>query len=89
MGAPVFLPSQERLTLVVTYCTLECPVADHSPALQGTFQADNPGYYEWNWQPQAPGAACVQGGGYTSASAAVTATWHGHTITQTETVQTD
>lgn len=75
------------LTIMVTYCTLERPVPDHSPALQGTFQADSAGFYEWSWQPQAPQATCVQGGSYTSASATVTAARDGQTIMETATVQ--
>ena len=74
------------LTIAVTYCVgFNAP--DQSPALQGSFQANSAGYYEWNWTPQAPQANCAQGNIYSSGSAAVTAQWRGQTGTAGESFQ--
>lgn len=67
------------LTIHVTFCRGN---VDQSDALQGTFTADQTGYYEWNWTPKAtcpgnpPGAT-----GFWQGTAEVTATLDGQTGT--------
>lgn len=61
------------LSIAVSYCN---GVPDTSNALKGNFMADNTGYYEWNWIPQ---ATCQNGPAYWSGKATVTARLYGQT----------
>ncbi|HJT56725.1 MAG TPA: hypothetical protein VJ761_09535 [Ktedonobacteraceae bacterium] len=66
------------LTIHVTYCTGS---VDQSPALTGTFTADNTGSHQWSWTPKAncqgnpPGAT-----GFWKGTAQVTATLGGQHV---------
>jgi len=63
------------LTISVTYYNGS---VDQSSSLKGTFIADNTGFYEWRWIPQAP---CQNGPAYWSGTARVTAQLDGQIAT--------
>ena len=73
------------LTITVTYCTGS---VDESPALKGAFTADQSGYYEWGWKPEATCQGNPPGSnGFWKGNAEVTASLGGQTITSDETYE--